>query len=236
MFAAGLLLSSCAAMTVAIEKRHLDVQTKMSRSIILPPADVSKKTVWADIRNTSDKDLNIENLKSCIAAKGYRLVSDPNQANYLLQVNILQFGKSSPSAARQAMHGGFGGPLAGGATGALIGGAADGGTGAVYGALAGGLLGGLIETVANASVKDTTFAGVTDVQISVLSTERIVRSESSSVRQGTSSVVRQSAKSTSDRLQYHARIVSTANKANLDFAEAQPQIEQSLARVICGVF
>lgn len=232
----SLLLASCAAMTVAIEKKDLDVQTRMSDSIILPPVAPAQMSIWANVRNTSDRDLNIESLRSCLTAKGYRLVSDPNQAHYLLQANILQFGKNSPSAAREALLGGYGGVLAGVGTGALIGGAAGGWSGAGYGALAGGLLGGLIEAVANASVKDVTFTGITDVQILERSKQQIARRESSAVRQGSASTVQQSAASTSDRFQYRTRVVSTANKVNLDYPEAQPQIEQSLARVICGVF
>src|SRR3989344_5950633 len=71
----SLLLASCAAMTVAIEKKDLDVQTRMSDSIILPPVAPAQMSIWANVRNTSDRDLNIESLRSCHTAKGYRLAS-----------------------------------------------------------------------------------------------------------------------------------------------------------------
>ena len=233
---AGVSLASCAATSLYIEKKDLDVQTRMSDSIMLPPADAGKMSVWTSIRNTSDRELKIEGVRSCLSEKGYRLASDPAQAHYLLQINILQFGKISESAARQSLLGGYGGVLAGGAAGALAGGAVDGWMGTGYGALGGGLLGGLIETVANASVKDVLFAGITDVQISERSTQQITRRESSSVRQGSASMVDQSAASSSDRFQYRTRVVSLANKVNLDYPEAQPHIERSLARSICGIF
>jgi hypothetical protein len=55
-----------------------------------------------------------------LVAKGYRLVTDPDQAHYRLQVNVLYVGKASQAAIDQAVYGGFGGPLAGMAVGGVI--------------------------------------------------------------------------------------------------------------------
>ncbi len=52
---AAILLSGCAATHVAISKRDLDVQTKMSDTVFLDPVGADRKTVFVQIRNTSDK-------------------------------------------------------------------------------------------------------------------------------------------------------------------------------------
>jgi len=131
----------CAATQVAIEKRNLDVQTKMSETIFLDPVGPDKKTVFIDIKNTSDKEVNIvQDLSAAIAGKGYRCVQDPNQAHYLLQGNILSVGKVDPSALQSVMAGGYGGAMFGGVVGAGIGAA----TGQSWGSMAaGGIIGGI---------------------------------------------------------------------------------------------
>src|SRR5690349_9896133 len=80
-------LTGCTATHTAIHKRNLDVQTKMSASVFLDPVPSEKKTVFLQIRNTSDRPgLNLESdLANALMAKGYTLVFAPEQAHYLLQ-------------------------------------------------------------------------------------------------------------------------------------------------------
>ena len=51
-----LILSGCGAMSTAIKKRNLEVKTQMSETIWLEPS--SQKTVFLQIKNTSDKDMS----------------------------------------------------------------------------------------------------------------------------------------------------------------------------------
>ncbi|MDM7202565.1 complement resistance protein TraT, partial [Citrobacter freundii] len=51
-----LVLSGCGAMSAAIKKRNLEVKTQMSETIWLEPS--SQKTVYLQIKNTSDKDMS----------------------------------------------------------------------------------------------------------------------------------------------------------------------------------
>ena len=53
LIASTLALSGCGAMSTAVKKRNLDVKTQMSETIWLEPS--SEKTVYLQIRNTSDK-------------------------------------------------------------------------------------------------------------------------------------------------------------------------------------
>lgn len=76
------LLSGCAATRIAIEKHDLDVQARMSDSIFLDPVSDGKKTVFVQVRNMSDKqDFDVSaDVKDVIAARGYRVVGDPDKA------------------------------------------------------------------------------------------------------------------------------------------------------------
>ncbi len=60
-----LALSGCGAMSTAIKKRNLEVKTQMSETIWLEPA--SERTVFLQIKNTSDKDMS--GLQGKIAGK-----------------------------------------------------------------------------------------------------------------------------------------------------------------------
>ncbi|MXF04336.1 complement resistance protein TraT, partial [Escherichia coli] len=50
------LLSGCGAMSTAIKKRNLEVKTQMSETIWLEPS--TERTVYLQIKNTSDKDMS----------------------------------------------------------------------------------------------------------------------------------------------------------------------------------
>ncbi len=50
-----LMLSGCSATHTAISKRNLQVQTKMSDTIFLDPVADDKRTVFVQVRNTSDQ-------------------------------------------------------------------------------------------------------------------------------------------------------------------------------------
>ena len=50
-----LLLGGCAAVHTSIAKKDLDVQTKMSDSIFLDPVGPDKRSIFVQVRNTSDK-------------------------------------------------------------------------------------------------------------------------------------------------------------------------------------
>lgn len=231
------LLAGCAATQLAIEKHDLDVQTRMSDTIFLDPTAASKRTVFVQVRNTSDKpDFDIAtDVASALSSKGYQVVNDPDQAQFILQANILQVGKAAPSAAREAF-GGYGAPLSGvfmGAAGAAALGSVH--AGPILGA---GLAGGLVEMVANAAVKDVYFTAVTDIQIKERQHSGVKSHESTmhNLHQGNSGGTTVTYDDTSDFRTYQTRVLSVANKVNLDFAEASTPLRSGLVRVISGVF
>ncbi len=234
------LLSGCAAVHTSIAKADLDVQTKMSDAVFLEPVGKDKRTVFVQVRNTSDKpNFDIEQpLKAAIAAKGYRVIEDPDRAHFKLQAQILSVAKTDPTAAANALNAGYGGALGGAVGGATIGGIIDGYRGAGIGAGAGALAGGLAGTIANAMVKDVTYVAITDVQISQKTKQGVSGTTKTKVdiAQGTGTQVEQAFNEVSKEKKYRTRVMSTANQVNLEYDEAAPQLNAGLTRVLAGLF
>jgi hypothetical protein len=224
----------CAATQVAIEKRNLAVQTKMSETIFLDPVGPDRKTVFIDVKNTSDKEIEITSeLAAAVTKRGYRVVQDPNLAHFMLQVNILSVGKTDPSALQSVIGAGYGGAAFGGIVGAGVGAATSHSWG---GMAAGGLIGGATELIAGSLVKDVMYAMITDVQISERSAAPVSQVTTSNLSQGTQSTIHQQVESTVNWKRYRTRVGTCANKVNLEFEEALPEIKNGLCKSIGGVF
>ncbi|MFX4316410.1 complement resistance protein TraT, partial [Enterobacter sp. 63] len=56
LVAAAMTLTGCGAMTTAVKKRNLEVKTQMSETVWLEPSN--EKTVYIQVKNTSDKDMS----------------------------------------------------------------------------------------------------------------------------------------------------------------------------------
>lgn len=239
----SLVLSGCAALHTSIAKKDLDVQTKMSDSVFLDPVEPDRKIIYLNVRNTSDKtNFDITpTVARALEGKGYRITTNPKEAHYWLQANVLSVDKASPTAAEAALRAGYGG-IGGAATGAAVGAAAgaamDGWTGAGIGGLAGAAAFGLVSTIADASVKDVTFMAITDVEIAERAEEGVIVREDrqQDAKQGVGGARRQSSTKVSEMNKYRTRVVSTANKVNLLYEEAAVELTNGLARSISGLF
>lgn len=234
MACVALALSGCAAVQTSISKRNLDVQTKSSATIFLNPVPNYQKTVYVQIKNTSDKkSFNVKpGLVASLRSKGYKVTYNLRKAHYLLQANILRVGKTSPSAAEKMFKGGFGAGIAGAGVGVAAGALAGSGTAM----LAGGLIGAAVGTIADSLVKDVTYAVVTDVQVSERIAGSIRQSSVSTLHQGTSAKIVHTSSGRVHWQRYQTRILSTAEKVNLKFPEAKPKLQAGLIDAISGIF
>lgn len=227
----ALTMTGCSATHTMIAKRNLDVQTKMSETVFLDPVSSDKRTVFLQLRNTSDKpDLVIEpQIIAAVEKKGYTVVNDPDKAHYLIQANILQVGKSNLRDAEGWLSQGYGGAAAGAIAGAQF--------GSGKGTAAAGIGGALLGIIGDAMVEDVFFSMITDLQISERANTGVVVTEAvnSKLKQGTSGFKNVSSTEETNWKRYQTRIVSTANKVNLDFVEAQPVLEQGLVNSISGL-
>ena len=229
-----LSLGGCAATNIAIAKKNLDVQTKMSESVFLTPT--ADKTIYVEVRNSSDKaDFTFgPRLNAMLESRGYHIEADPDKAHFQLQVNVLSVGSGAVTAS-QAASSGFGSPLDGfiasAATAAALNGSISGrGLGTV------GLVGGAADFISAALVKDVTFHAITDVQISERAKGEVRVSGQQNLSQGTSGGERVSYEETTNWKRYRTRIASTANKVNLKWEEAQGALISGLTQSIGGVF
>ncbi|HQV88221.1 MAG TPA: complement resistance protein TraT [Nitrosomonas sp.] len=236
----SLVLSGCAAVHTSIAKKDLDVQTKMSDSIFLDPVEPNQKTIYLNIRNTSDKtNFDITGtVARALEGRGYRITNNPKEAHYWLQVNILSVDKASPTAAEAALRSGYGGVALGAAVGTATGAAIDGWSGAGIGGLAGAAAFGIADTIASAAVKDVTFMAITDVEIAERAEDGVIVREDrqQDAKQGVGGARRQSSTKVSEMNKYRTRVVSTANKVNLQYEEAAIELTNGLARSISGLF
>jgi len=232
----GVVLSGCAAASTAISKRNLDVQTKMSSTIFLEPVKPALKTVFLQVRNTSDKsDFDVsQEISSAIIGKGYKIVDDPDAAHFLVQANILQVGKNDPTAAEKAFGNGYGDIAGGVAAGAVIGAHTSRSYG---GGIVGGIVGGAGSLIANNLVKDVYYSVITDLQISERAKkgQKVVNRSKHNLAQGNSGSTVSMTEEVNDRKRYQTRILSSANKANLEWHEASPALVRGLVRSISGI-
>ncbi len=230
-----LSMSGCSAMHTAIKKKDLDVQTKMSETVFLEPTSPDRKIIYFDMRNTSDKELQVKDkIAAVFKERGYRITQNPDEATYMLQGNILKVGKSDLREANGYLESGFGGSVVGAAAGYAV---ASGSSGrAVVGA---GLIGGALGLIGDALVDDVLYVMITDLQIRErpLEGEVVTQVQQANLQQGSSTRVMQDSRGAKVKWKtYRTRIVSTANKVNLDFEEAQPVLESALIRSISGIF
>lgn len=224
-------LSGCAATEMAIQHRNLAVQTKMSNTIFLPPVSPTEQTVYVQMKNTSDESLDIsalrQELDTSLENQGYRIVPY-SQAHYLLQVNVLSVGKTTMSAAQQALGGGYGGALGGALAGGLIG-------QSYMGAGVGGLAGGAVSFIADSVVHTNTYDMITDVQVGSRSKHVVHTQSSADLAQGSATVTHQDTYSHGHWMYYRTRIVSTANQTDLSFKHALPALQGQLVHSLAGI-
>lgn len=226
------VLSGCGAMSTAIKKRNLEVKTQMSETIWLEPA--TQKTVYLQIKNTSDKDMSgLQNkISTDVRAKGYQIVSSPDEAHYWIQANVLKADKMDLRESQGFLSQGYQGAITGAALGAGITAYNSNSAGATLGV---GLATGLVGMAADAMVEDVNYTMVTDVQISERTKTTVRTDNVAALRQGTSGAKIQTSTEDGNQHKYQTRVVSNANKVNLKFDEAKPVLEDQLAKSIANI-
>lgn len=208
----------------------------MSASIFMDLENQLERSVFVDVRNTSDKDIDVAGfIRQQIEARGYTIAENPRDAFYILQANVLYVGQADPSAIQQSLLAGYGGALGGGVVGGMLG-AASSFKGAAIGTGVGALVGGVTEVVAGSLVKDVTYTIVTDLQIAEKTPEEVAQTVQSSLKQGTGTQVMQKSQSVRERRKYQTRVVSSANQVNLEWQEAEGPLLSGLAKSIAGIF
>ncbi|EFG2212904.1 complement resistance protein TraT [Escherichia coli] len=232
LVSSALALSGCGAMGTAIKKRNLEVKTQMSETIWLEPA--SERTVFLQIKNTSDKDMSglQGKIADAVKARGYQIVTSPDKAYYWIQANVLKADKMDLRESQGWLSRGYEGAAVGAALGGGITAYNTGSAGTTLGV---GLATGLIGMAADAMVEDINYTMITDVQIAERTRTSVRTDNVAALRQGTSGSKIQTSTETGNQHKYQTRVVSSANQANLKFEEAKPHLEDQLAKSIANI-
>ncbi|MDP4945043.1 MAG: complement resistance protein TraT [Alishewanella sp.] len=232
--AALLSLTACGALHTSVAKRQLDVQTKMSSSIFLEPVDPELRTVYVDIRNTSDKpEFNVrEEVILTLRSRGYQVIDSPSKAHYWLQANVLQVGRSNARDSQGALAAGPG-AVGGAVTGAVIHRSTGGSVGGTAGAA---VAGAVVGTVVDAMVQDVYYSVITDIQIMERFAGQVQERSEHTLLQGDSGSTRSSYSQQTNMRKYQTRIVSSANQANLKWETAVQPLTDGVARALAGLF
>lgn len=237
------LFAGCAATSVALGKKDLDVQTKTSTSVFVEPVSRNERTVYLDVRSgvmEFDRRAFSNFVKQQFAdnENGYRIVDEPGQARFQMLAYVLNLEKASQSAAQSALSQGYvggGEAIAGAGVGAVIG----NNQGKTW---QGGILGGVAASgaslVGNALVKDVTYMLVCDVSIREKAGAGVLVRKDTQIDTKVSDAgsSQQRVSEVTDKKEYRTRIVTTANKANLKLEEAQELMFDKTAYAMAGFF
>lgn len=239
------VLGGCAAASVALSKKDMDVQSKTSTAIFVDSVPRAERTVYVEVRS-GVAEFDRRALGSFIKAQftgndnGYRIVDEADQAHYHMSVYVLNLEKASPTAADAALRQGYAGEAGlAGAAGSLIGAR---NTGTYAGAASGGLLASALTSggtlLANNLVKDVTYMLVCDVAVKERVAKGVLVRKDSSIdtRISDAGASQQRVSEVSDRKEYRTRVVTTANKANLELKEAQDLMFSKTAYALAGFF
>lgn len=151
----------------------------MSETIWLEPS--TDRTVYLQIKNTSDKDMSglQGKINSQVQAKGYRIVNNPADAHYWIQANVLKADKMDLREAQGFLSRGYEGAVQAAALGA--------GITAYNSNSAGATLGWdwlpAVGMAADAMVEDINYTMVTDVQIAERTSAQVTTDNVAALKQ-----------------------------------------------------
>jgi hypothetical protein len=205
-----IVLGGCATMRMHMRYGELTSQTQTSESVFLEPRSDLPPTVYIEENCTADSTISIRpDVDRQLAAAGYTMVGDPDDATYVIQVNHLQLTEAELSEGQtleDAMSSAFTAGLAAGLATDVVGGSGRAASGV-------GLAVGAVGFILDANTKHIAHMLTTDVLV----TETVAIGDSVADVHATPDV------------HYHqTQIVSGASKVNL-------RIEQSLPVLVNGM-
>lgn len=248
LIAATVLFTGCAT-------SELQTNSRMTQSIFINPVAKNKRLIFVSSKNTSGQRINLENtIYRELEAKGYTIVEDPEQATYILMMNVLYCDKKQENNA-------VGAGLAAGALGAGVAGYNGHSTGGTIGiglgaAAVGALIGKATEDTiyqmqVDIVIREKAKSAVSASNVTVNGQARVydsskagfVNSFGGSVRDANASghlnsnTASASAQNyETDYIEHKTMLFAEATKMNLTLPEATPILEKQIAYQIAGLF
>ncbi|HUG02210.1 MAG TPA: complement resistance protein TraT [Longimicrobiales bacterium] len=207
----GSALSGCGAARTALRYGELETLSELSESVFLELRSDAPATVYVAEGSTAGRDVSIRStLERDLVAVGYRLVDDPGEATYLMQINHRSLAETELGDGDRlgdAVSGAFAAGVAAGLAADVLGAGSRGSEGVALGV---GLIGFLVDS----KVKHVAHTLTTDLLVT--------------------ETMREAGKEPARR-RHQITVVSGASKVNLGLDEAMPAIVRSLSTSLSGL-
>ena len=227
-------LASCSTMGTYFAHKDLKVDSKMSDTIFLDPLPPAQRMVYVQYKNTTTRNLDglPVKLKNNLKANGWQVTESPDAATNMLQVAVKQAGEAKDKEAVWTnVDSGFGNAMTGGVAGVAMGLATD--------SIATGTMAGMgvaaADWVGTQIVKDKIDSVITDIQLSRKVDGNVKQVAASQLNQGSATQTQQVYENQSNWMRYRTRVGTLAEKVNLEFEQAAPEIEAQQAKEIAGI-
>lgn len=217
MLVGGIVLGGCATIRTHLRYGNLASQTEMRESVFLELRSDLPRTVYLAEACSADSEITLRpDLDRALAAAGYTLVDDPDEATYVIQINHVRLTEIELSgdqtlgdAIGAAFAAGFGAAVAADLVGASAG--AVGGIGLAVGA---------VGFIMDAETKHIAHLLTTDVRV----TETVPAPDSLAY-----AAVRRDATALRN---HETQVVSGASKVNLRFKESLPVLVAGMSHTL----
>ncbi len=232
LFSCLFVLLGCNAIYTNMSKSDLTIQSKMSSTIWIDPVVPEKTSVYVQIRNTSSNngfDDLANDIKKALMSKGFLITNNPDEANLILQANVLKAVMFSDVANVDEANSSA--LLTGSAVGFAVGAKNNDAT-----AIGAGLLAGLASMYFDANTKDNYYAVQVDIRITQKSSQSYNTSSFEVSKQGDSAVSVVSSNQQMNSKSYTSTLTLLANKVNLKEYEAMHELNKAIVNSLVGIF
>ena len=248
LIAATVLFTGCAT-------SELQTSAKMTQSVFINPVAKNKRLIFVSSKNTSGQRINLENtIVNELQSKGYTIVEDPEQATYVLMMNVLYCDKKQENNVAGAALGA--GALGAGVSAYNSRGATQPIAVGLGSAIVGGLVGKALEDTiyqmqvdivirekakgevytssataqGQASVKDSSKAGFMNGFGGSINNANASGQLNSNMATGTAQSY------STNYIEHKTMLFAEATKMNLTLEEATPILERQISNQIAGLF
>ncbi len=229
-------LGGCAGLEVAMENSKVQVVSNLDNVPFFDSHPGQK--VFIDIKNFSNyKELDqINNLViQKYQKRGFKIVNDPNMADWVVQAKIVNITKNDIPAREVKGVDSAGAAITGGGVGAMAGGMLGGNSRDVLaGALIGGILSGASSLTVDSWVKLGYLTIVTDIQVKerkrvkvqtqITSTQKVGNVEQKYRMQGSTNWIK-----------YRFQALTRAKKANLKWKDCRDAMVDEISRILASL-
>lgn len=217
----------------------------MSDTIWLTPVRSSLKTIFVDIKNTSGEnkfDCN-QDIRQALILKGYAMIDDPDQAQFILQANVLSLEKQQGGQYSKVNgSGALIGTVLGAGTGAAIGSGISS-SHAMGGAAMGGLFGLLVGSmIEHAEQEKAMSQGLFKFNVNIMVSEKAKNVRETSdhscgirYQQGKGGSIAINFNEQTNRKKYQTDLAVKTN-AEMPFEEAVILLKADVVKAIAGIF